>query len=115
MDGHRMLSEGLWCALAGLYGARKGCWSGSGLACTVPWHISVSRDAHASRATIITARDCCQSGIAISVSLDISRYLGRALIAREAYGRLPLFEHMLIPLFHLFSASGTTGYLPLFL
>lgn len=31
------------------------------------------------------------SGIGIS-SLGISRYLGRALVAREVYGRLPLFD-----------------------
>ena len=44
--------------------------------------ISVSREAHASRATIITERDCCQSGIDISVSLGISGYLGMALVVR---------------------------------
>ena len=52
---------------AGLALLRSGL---SELACTVPLYISVSREAHASRATIITERDCCQSGIAISVSLD---------------------------------------------
>lgn len=32
-------------------------------ASTVPLHISVSREAHASLATIIIERDCCQSGM----------------------------------------------------
>ena len=31
MDWYRMLPEGLWCALAGLYRARQGRWAGSGL------------------------------------------------------------------------------------
>ena len=73
-----MLPEGLWCALAGLYGARDGCLAGSGiseLASTVPLHISVSRDAHTSWATIIIARDG-------DSYLSIPRYLGMALIAR---------------------------------
>ena len=32
-------------------------------ASTVPLHISVSREAHASLATIIIELDCCQSGM----------------------------------------------------
>ena len=77
MDGYRMLPEGLWCALADLYSARQ---AGSGLpelACTVPMHIPVSRDAQASWATIITARDG-------DSYLSIPRYLGMALVTREA-------------------------------
>lgn len=78
-------------ALGGMLG-----WLFSALiypSCTIT--ISVSRDAHASWATVLNARDCCQSGITISVSIDASRYLGMALIARVAYGRLPLFHYLL--------------------
>ena len=41
MDGHRMLAEGLWCALAGLYSARQGHWAGSGLPELAPSCISI--------------------------------------------------------------------------
>ena len=52
------------------------------------------RGSHAFLATIIIELDG-------DSYISIPRYLGMALVAREAYGRLPLFEHMLIPLFNL--------------
>ena len=36
-----MLSEGLWLALADLYGARQGCWAGSGISELAPSCISI--------------------------------------------------------------------------
>ena len=47
------------------------------------------RGSHASWATIIAEWD----GIVISVSIDIPRYLGIALVAMEGHGRLPLFHY----------------------
>lgn len=63
------------------------------------------RGSHTSRATVSNAR-------ADVSSLDSHRYLGVALIARWAHGRLPLFY--LFSTSYLFSTIGTTGYLPLF-
>ena len=64
-----MLPEGLWFALAGLYGARDGC----GLLPGEGWLLVYSelylylsqypRGSHASQATVSNARDCCQSGM----------------------------------------------------
>ena len=96
MDALRMRYTVLWCALAASYSAREGCWLFSALVCP-RWPLQYlytyqyPRGAHASWATIITERDWYSY-------LSISRYLGMALVAREAYGRLPLFDYLFPPI-----------------
>lgn len=73
MGGHRMLPEGLSGALAGL--SRRGYYQGGpGLALVYPADTyQYPRGSHASRATIITERDCCQL---VAVRYEFPRYLG---------------------------------------
>ena len=95
-----MLPEGLWCALAGLYGARY-C-QGAGLALAYPsWLRAVPapyqypRGSHASRATIITERDCCQSGIGIPGYPGYPGYPGWLRLLGEAGEGAYLFSTFL--------------------
>ena len=61
------------------------------------------RGSHASWATIITARDCCQSGMSSPGISGIPGYLGWPwLLGKAGEGA------------YLFSTIGSTGYLPLF-
>lgn len=90
--------RGLWCALAASCSAREGCWAGSGLPCRyISAHISTYQhiSVHISIPEVPTPLGLLSSprGIAVS-SRSISRYLGRALVAREAYRRLPLFDYL---------------------
>ena len=76
-----MLSEGsgaLWLHPVAMGTDRVGSelplgylWVSSGIRAVPSYLYQYPRGSHASRATIITERDCCQSGIAISVSLGI--------------------------------------------
>ena len=85
-------SGALWLAYMAL--GRE--WAGSGLSRAGSELYQYSSQylggSQASRATIIIERDCCQFGMS---SLGIPGYLWvsrEALVAREAYGRLPLFH-----------------------
>ena len=92
-----MRPDGLWLALAGLYSARQG----AGLAPVYPsgslqhrystLHISVSREAHASWATVSNARADVSSLALVEIPIQLGM-AWVALVAREAYGRLPLFH-----------------------
>ena len=81
----------------------------------IPVLISVSREAHASWATIITERDG-------DSYLSIPRYLGMLWLLGRRMGAY-LFSTTSFPLdtsfppltSYLFSTIGSTGYLPLFL
>ena len=87
-----MLPDGLWCALAGLYSAGQG----TGLALACPSWLRAHISTYLSIPEVPTPLGLLSSlsgmGIVISVSIDIPRYLGIALVAREGHGRLPLFH-----------------------
>ena len=82
--------RGLWCALAGLYGARYGRWAGSGLSELAPSCTST----YLSIPEVPTPFGLLSPMRGIAVSwYEFPRYLWEALVAREAHGRLPLFHH----------------------
>lgn len=88
-------------------------WAGSGLSELAPSCISI----HLSSPEVPTPRGLLSPmrGIAVSslALVEIPIQLGMAMIVREGQGRLPLFEHMLIPLSnYLCSALGNPLVVP---
>ena len=63
-------------------------WVSSGIRAVPSYLYQYPRGSHASRATIITERD----GGQLLALVEIPIQLGMALVTRDAYGCLPLFD-----------------------